>query len=122
MVPLIRLGCQVILTDMGVIVADALPVDPLDALRELARSEAELEQLRRAQVEAARAGVRRGSRWGTRWGSLASRLGSTSPRPSGTRSRPTWRPTPSCLRTTRWTWLRMRWGRFVVGVGHAEPR
>ncbi len=40
---------------MSVIAVDALPADPLAALRELARSEAELEQLRRGHVAAARA-------------------------------------------------------------------
>ena len=40
---------------MGVIVADELPADPLDALRALARTEAELDELRRKQVAAARA-------------------------------------------------------------------
>jgi hypothetical protein len=32
---------------MGVIVTDELPADPLDALRALARAEAELDELRR---------------------------------------------------------------------------
>jgi len=40
---------------MSVVSVDALPVDPLAALRELTRGEAELEALRRAKVEAARA-------------------------------------------------------------------
>ena len=40
---------------MGVIVSDALPSDPLAALRELADGEAELDRLRRASVRAARA-------------------------------------------------------------------
>lgn len=39
---------------MSVIVADEMPADPLDALRALARTEAELDQLRRQQVAAAR--------------------------------------------------------------------
>ncbi len=39
---------------MGVIVTDELPADPLDALRALARTEAELDELRRQQVAAAR--------------------------------------------------------------------
>ena len=43
------------MTVMGAIVTDALPADPLDALRELARGEAELDRLRRARVQAARA-------------------------------------------------------------------
>ena len=40
---------------MGVIITDELPADPLDALRELARTETELDELRRKQVAAARA-------------------------------------------------------------------
>ena len=40
---------------MGVIVTEELPADPLDALRELARTEAALDELRRQQVAAARA-------------------------------------------------------------------
>ncbi len=40
---------------MGVIVADKLPADPLEALRALARTAAELDELRRQQVAAARA-------------------------------------------------------------------
>jgi hypothetical protein len=39
---------------MGVIVTDELPADPLDALRALTRTEAELDELRREQVAAAR--------------------------------------------------------------------
>ena len=46
--------CQVILTLMSVVSVDALPADPLAALRELTRGEAELEAVRRAKVEAAR--------------------------------------------------------------------
>ena len=40
---------------MGVVSVDALSADPLAALRELTRGEAELEAVRRARVEAARA-------------------------------------------------------------------
>jgi len=39
---------------MSLIISDALPVEPLDALRELARSELELDELRRRQVVEAR--------------------------------------------------------------------
>ncbi|WP_420637794.1 hypothetical protein [Candidatus Poriferisocius sp.] len=39
---------------MGLLVPDALPADPLAALRTLAESEAEFDELRRAQVAAAR--------------------------------------------------------------------
>jgi uncharacterized NAD(P)/FAD-binding protein YdhS len=39
---------------MGVMVIDELPADPLDALRALTRTEAELDELRRKQVAAAR--------------------------------------------------------------------
>ena len=40
---------------MSVVCVDALPADPLAALAELTRSEAELDAIRRAKVEAARA-------------------------------------------------------------------
>lgn len=40
---------------MSMIAVEKLPVDPLDALRELTRSEAELDELRRERVMAARA-------------------------------------------------------------------
>jgi hypothetical protein len=39
---------------VGVIATNELPADPLDALRVLARTEAELDELRRQQVAAAR--------------------------------------------------------------------
>lgn len=45
---------------MSLIAADALPAEPLDALRELTRSETELDELRRQHVAAAR---RRGATW-----------------------------------------------------------
>jgi hypothetical protein len=51
---------QGIPTAMGVITADALPSNPLDALRELAVGEAELDRLRRATMTVARA---RGATW-----------------------------------------------------------
>ena len=48
--------CQGILTLMGVlVVAESLPVDPLEALRVLADGELELSRLRRDRVVAARA-------------------------------------------------------------------
>ncbi len=48
--------CQGILTNMSVlVVAESLPVDPLEALRVLADSELELSRLRRERVVAARA-------------------------------------------------------------------
>ena len=53
---------------MGVIAADALPADPLDALRELTRGEAELDELRREQVGAARAA-------GATWNQVGEALG-----------------------------------------------
>ena len=53
---------------MGVIAADALSADPLEALRELARSEPELEQLRRDKVLAARAA-------GATWEQVGNALG-----------------------------------------------
>lgn len=42
------------MTDMSLIAADSLPVEPLDALREVSRSEIELDELRWAQIAAAR--------------------------------------------------------------------
>jgi len=71
---------------MSVVSADTLPADPLAALRELTRSEAELEALRRAMVEAARAcgasweqvgealGVSRQSAWEHYSSSIRSKL------------------------------------------------
>ncbi len=53
---------------MGVIAADALSADPLEALRELARSEPELERLRRDKVLAARAA-------GATWEQVGNALG-----------------------------------------------
>lgn len=55
---------------MGVLVADALPSDPLAALVELARTEAELADLRRAQVTEARTA-------GTTWEQIGEALGMT---------------------------------------------
>ena len=52
------------------ITADALPTDPLDALRELARVDHQLQQLRRGKVRAARAA-------GTSWESIGAALGMT---------------------------------------------
>jgi len=74
---------------MSVVSVDALPADPLAALRELTRSEAELEALRRAKVEAARAsgasweqvgealGVSRQSAWEYYSSSVRSKLTAT---------------------------------------------
>ena len=45
---------------MKVIGVESLPADPLEALRELSRADAELEELRRERVGAAR---RQGSTW-----------------------------------------------------------
>ena len=55
---------------MGVIAADALPSDPLDALRELADGEAELDRLRRAAVRSARGA-------GATWEQIGDALGMT---------------------------------------------
>ena len=52
------------------ITAGALPTDPLDALRELARFDRELQQLRRGKVRAARD-------VGTSWESIGAALGMT---------------------------------------------
>ena len=53
---------------MGVIAAEALPADPLEALRELARSDPKLERLRRDKVLAARAA-------GATWEQVGNALG-----------------------------------------------
>ena len=55
---------------MSVIIADALPSNPLDALRELAQGEAQLDRLRRASMSAARAG-------GATWEQIGEALGMT---------------------------------------------
>ena len=60
--------CQDILTQMSLIAADVLPGDPLEALRELARSEPELDRLRRENVMAARAA-------GATWEQIGNALG-----------------------------------------------
>jgi len=52
------------------ITAGALPTDPLDALRELARFDHELQQLRRGKVRAARAA-------GESWENIGAALGVT---------------------------------------------
>lgn len=60
--------CQDILTVMSVLDSTALPGAPLDALRELARAEAELDGIRRHQVAEAR-------RAGATWGQIGDALG-----------------------------------------------
>lgn len=55
---------------MGVVVADALPVEPLEALRELARGEVEIDQLRRITITAARDA-------GATWEQIGQALGMT---------------------------------------------
>ena len=55
---------------MGVISVEALPADPLDALRELSRGEAELDRLRAERVRAARAA-------GASWEQVGEALGVT---------------------------------------------
>jgi len=42
------------MTSMSLLDVDSLPVEPLDALREVSRSEAQLDELRWKQIEAAR--------------------------------------------------------------------
>jgi len=42
------------MTSMSLIAADSLPVEPLDALREVSRSEVQLDELRWRQIAAAR--------------------------------------------------------------------
>jgi hypothetical protein len=53
---------------MKVVDVESLPADPLEALRELSRADAELETLRRERVEAAR-------RQGATWGQIGESLG-----------------------------------------------
>lgn len=53
---------------MSLIASESLPADPLLALRELARSEAELHELRRSQVATARAA-------GATWEDIGDALG-----------------------------------------------
>jgi hypothetical protein len=55
---------------VGVVTAGALPSDPLEALRELTASEAELDRLRRDSVCAARAA-------GVTWDQIGEALGMT---------------------------------------------
>ena len=55
---------------MSLISVDALPAEPLEALSELARSEEELDELRRRQVAAARAS-------GASWEQIGEALGMT---------------------------------------------
>jgi hypothetical protein len=58
------------LTAMSVIIASALPSNPLEALRELAQGEAELGRLRRSSMAAARAD-------GATWEQIGEALGMT---------------------------------------------
>lgn len=62
--------CQDILTDVAVIAASGLPSDPLDALREITRSETELDRLRRDCIRAARTA-------GATWDQIGAALGVT---------------------------------------------
>ncbi len=54
--------------NMSLISADSLPVEPLDALREVSRSEAELDELRWKQIAAARDA-------GASWAAIGEALG-----------------------------------------------
>lgn len=56
------------MTDMSLIAADSLPVEPLDALREVSRSEVELDELRWKQIAAARDA-------GASWAAIGEALG-----------------------------------------------
>lgn len=56
------------MTPMSLIDADSLPVEPLDALREVSRSEVELDELRWAQIAAARDA-------GASWAAIGEALG-----------------------------------------------
>jgi hypothetical protein len=55
-----RRGCQAILTTVNVVAAESLSTEPLEALRELAEGEVELDRLRLDRVRAAR---ERGASW-----------------------------------------------------------
>jgi len=61
-------GCQGTMTSMSLIAAESLPVEPLDALREVSRSEVELDELRWAQIVAARDA-------GASWAAIGEALG-----------------------------------------------
>ena len=65
-----RLACQDILTLVSVIALDQLPADPVEALRELTRGEAELERVRLERVRAAREA-------GVSWDQIGAALGGT---------------------------------------------
>lgn len=56
------------LTHMSLIAAESVPVEPLEALREVSRSEAELDELRWEQMAAARDA-------GASWASIGGALG-----------------------------------------------
>ena len=56
------------MTSMSLIAADSLPVEPLDALREVSRSEAQLDELRWNQIAAARDA-------GASWAAIGEALG-----------------------------------------------
>ena len=56
------------MTDMSLIAADSLPAEPLDALREVSRSEVELDDLRWDQIAAARDA-------GASWAAIGEALG-----------------------------------------------
>ncbi len=56
------------MTSMSLIAADSLPVEPLDALREVSRSEVQLDELRWNQIAAARDA-------GASWAAIGEALG-----------------------------------------------
>ncbi len=60
--------CQGTMTSMSLIATDSLPVEPLDVLREVARSEAQLDELRWKQIAAARDA-------GASWAAIGESLG-----------------------------------------------
>jgi len=62
------LFCQCTMTFVSLIAADELPVEPLEALRQVARSEAELDELRWNQIAAARDA-------GASWAAIGEALG-----------------------------------------------
>ena len=60
--------CQGTMTDVSLIAADALPAEPLDALREVSRSEVQLDELRWNQIASAREA-------GASWAAIGEALG-----------------------------------------------
>ena len=100
--------------------ASDLPSDPLDALRELARSETELDRLRRAYVRGARAA-------GATWEQVGEALGMTRQSAWEYFSRDTWAEierspprTTSSARRTLSTWQSKKCRLYVASAAHVD--